>query len=152
MLNAFLVVIFISSASNAADECSSAGLRSVLHDSNPQVVKTLENQWALAYAKRDAALLNCILAEDFEIGSMPAQGFEIHDRQHVLEWLATRTGSAELEQLQIKPYGPAVVARGVYSVRRDRKLVSRFQFADFFLYREGRWQAVARTLAQLPVQ
>ena len=94
-------------------------------------------------------MLNCILAEDFEIGSMPAQSLVLHRRQYV-QGLTTRTGSAELEQLQIKPYGTAVVSRGVYSVRRDQKLVSRFQFADFFLYREGRWEAVARVLSSCP--
>lgn len=152
MLNACLVMILISCAGAAAGECKSEDILSVLNDRNPEVVKTLEERWALAYARRDAASLNCILAEDFEVGSMPAQRLELHHRQDVLKWLSTRTGSAELEQLQIKPYGNAVIARGVYSVRRDQKLISRFQFADFFLYREGRWEAVARVLSQLQVQ
>jgi hypothetical protein len=152
MLNACLVVILISYAAAAAGECKSEDMRSVQTDRNPGAVKTLEERWALAYARRDAAMLNCILAEDFEVGSMPAQGLELHHRQDVLEWLKTRTGSAELEQLQTKPYGTAVVARGVYSVRRDQKLISRFQFTDFFLYREGRWEVVTRVLSQLPVQ
>src|SRR5215472_8538246 len=151
-LIAFLILISVPCAGLGLDECSSADLRLHLHAKDPQVVKTLEDQWARAYEHRDTAVLNCILADDFEIYSMPSQDFQPHDKRAVLEWVASRTGSAELDQLQTKPYGFAVLARGVYSVRQDGKVVSRFQFTDFFVYRRNRWQAVSRVLAQLGAQ
>lgn len=149
---AFLIVSTVSYAGLAADECASADLRLVLHDRNPKAVRTLEDRWAQAYANRDTAALNCIFAADFEISFMPDQGLEVHNKLHVLQWVVTRDGSAELERIQIKSHHTAVVARGAYSVRRDGKVVSRFQFTDFFVYRDNRWQAVARILAQLPPQ
>src|SRR6516162_7391140 len=109
-LFAFLMLISIPCAGLGLDECSSADLRLRLHAKDPQIVKTLEDQWARAYEHRDTALLNCILADDFEIYSMPAEDFQQHDKRAVLEWVASRTGSAELEQLQTKSYGYAALA------------------------------------------
>lgn len=147
-----LIISAVSSVSVATDECSSAELRAVLHDKSPQVIRALEEQWAKAYANRDTATLNCILADDFEIGSMPDQVLAVHDKHRVLAWVLTRTGSAELEHLQTRPFDSTVLARGVYAVRTGGMLVSRFQFADVFVYRSNRWQAVARTIADLPLK
>lgn len=149
---AFLLLISISCLGFRPDEQSARGLCPGLDAKDPHAIETLEGDWARAYEHRDTALLNCILADDFEVGSMPSSDFQLHDRKTVLDWVATRTGSAELENLQTKSYGVAAIARGVYSVRKDGKLVSRFQFADVFIYRDNRWQAVSRTLAQLTVQ
>jgi hypothetical protein len=146
-----LVASAISGTSLAAQECRSPEVLRVLQDNRPEVVKTLEEHWLRAYSNRDTEALNCILAADFEIGSMPGDDSDVHDKKHVVEWAATRTGTAELEQLRIQSYETAVVARGRYSVRRDGKIVARFQFTDFFVYRDHRWQAVTRALAQLPV-
>jgi hypothetical protein len=147
-----LIISAVSSVSVATDECSSAELRAVLHDKSPQVIRALEEQWAKAYANRDTATLNCILADDFEIGSMPDQVLAVHDKHRVLAWVLTRTGSAELEHLQTRPFDSTVLARGVYAVRAGGRLVSRFQFTDVFVYRSNRWQAVARTIAELPLK
>ena len=147
-----LIISAVSSVSVATDECSSAELRAVLHDKSPQVIRALEEQWAKAYANRDTATLNCILADDFEIGSMPDQVLAVHDKHRVLAWVLTRTGSAELEHLQTRPFDSTVLARGVYAVRAGGRLVSRFQFTDVFVYRSNRWQAVARTIADLPLK
>ena len=148
---AFLLVGFVSCVSLAADRCGSGELGRVLRDNHTQVIKTLEDRWLHGYAARDTELLNCILAGDFQIGSMPDQTIKLHDKQQVLEWVKRRTGSVELDRVEIQSYGTAVIARGVYSVYENTKLVSRFQFTDFFVYRAHRWQAVARTLAELPL-
>ena len=151
-LQVLLIIGAVSSESVATDDCNSAELRAVLHDKSPQVMRAIEEQWAKAYANRDTAGLDCILADDFEIDSMPNQGFAVHDKHHVLEWVATRTGSAELEQIQTRSFDNTVLAKGVYAVRTGGRLLSRFQFTDVFVYRRDRWQAVARTIAELPVK
>jgi hypothetical protein len=83
---------------------------------------------------------------------MPDQGFAVHDKHHVLEWVETRTGSAELEQIQTRSFDNTVLAKGIYAVRAGGRLLSRFQFTDVFVYRSNRWQAVARTIAELPLK
>jgi len=151
-LQVLLIISAVSSESVATDDCNSAELRALLHDKSPQVIRALEEQWAKAYVNRDTAGLNCILADDFEIDSMRDQGFAVHDKHHVLEWVATRTGSAELEQIQTRSFDNTVLAKGVYAVRTGGRLLSRFHFTDVFVYRRDRWQAVARTIAELPVK
>jgi hypothetical protein len=144
-----LLVTLVSSAL-AAPKCGLQNSFPPLHDKGPDALNAIEKEWARAYADRDTASLNCIFADEFQIASL--NDFEVHYKTEVLQWVANRTGSAELEQLQVKSRGAAAVARGVYKVRRDGQVLSRFQFTDFFLYRVGRWQAVARTVSQLPVE
>lgn len=148
---AFLVLISIFCGGSGAND-RKPGLCAGHDAKTPHVIETLEGEWARAYEHRDTALLNCILADDFEVSSMPSPAFRLHDKKTVLDWVATRTGSAELEHLQTRLYSVAAVARGVYWVREDGKLVSRFQFTDFFIYRDNRWQAISRILAELPVE
>jgi hypothetical protein len=136
-------------------ECGAAALKLDLGNKNPQVLRVVEYRWIKAYADLDTAFLTCLLANRFEVGSMPDKKLELHDKNHVLHWVKSRTEPVhnEMEQLQIKNYDTAAVARGIYSVRRrDGKLTSRFQFIDVFLYRHGRWQAVTRQIAELPLE
>ena len=145
----FLLVTFVSSVL-AAPKCGSPNSLPLLRDKSLEALKAIEKEWARAYADRDTVSLNCIFANEFQVASL--NDFEVHYKTEVLQWVSNRTGSAELEQLQRKSRGAAAAARGVYKVRRDGKLLSRFQFTDFFLYRAGRWQAVVRALCPLPVQ
>ena len=149
---AILSFLLITSASSvlAAPKCGSQNSVPLLRDESPEALNAIEKEWARAYANRDTASLNCIFANEFQIASL--NDFEVHYKTEVLQWVSNRTGSAELEELQVKARGSAAAARGVYKVRRDGKLLSRFQFTDFFLYRAGRWQAFARVLSPLPVQ
>lgn len=144
----FLVVIFVSPVV-AAPKCGSQNSFPALHDKSPEAVNSIEKEWARAYANRDTASLNCIFADEFQIVSL--KDFAVHYKADVLQWAANRTGSADLEQIQVKARGSAAAVRGVYNVRRSGKQLSRFQFTDFLLFRVGRWQAVARTLSELPV-
>src|SRR5262249_28839057 len=99
-------------------------------------IENLERRWAQAYAERNVAVLQCIMADDFEIGSMPDEKVEVNGKQHVLEWVPVRTGSAEIEQLHVWLHGEMAIARGSYLVRaQDGMVHRRFQFTDLFVYR-----------------
>jgi hypothetical protein len=149
---AILSLLVVTSASSvlATSKCGSQNSLRLLRDKSPDALNVIEKEWALADANRDTTFLNCIFANEFQIASL--NDFEVHYKTEVLQWVSNRTGSAELEKLQVRALGSAAAARGVYKVRRDGKLLSRFQFTDFFLYRAGRWQAFARALSPLPVQ
>ena len=135
-------------------KCDSHKMVVNLRDKNPNVLREVEDRWIRAYGERDAELLRCILADDFEIASMPDEKLEINNKQHVMEWIASKSRSANrVEQLDIRTHDQAAVVRGLYSVRtQEGKLTSRFQFTDVFLYRANGWQAVSREIAQLPVR
>ena len=124
-----------------------------LRDRNPEVLKQVEDQWIQAYGERNAELLRCVLADDFEIASMPDEKLEINNKQHVMDWIASKTRSVnKVEQINIKSHGEAAVVRGVYSVfTPEGKLTSRFQFTDIFIYRANGWQAVVREIVKLSV-
>jgi len=114
-------------------------------------IENLERRWAQAYAERNVALLQCIIADDFEIGSMPDKKVEVNGKQHVLDWVPVRTGSTEIEQLHVKLHREVAIARGSYVVRaQDGMVRERFQFTDLFVYRGHRWQALVREIAELP--
>ena len=149
---AILSLLLVTPVSSvmAAPKCGPQNSFPLLRDKSPEALKSIEKEWARAYANRDTVSLNCIFADEFQIASL--NDFEVHYKTEVLQWVANRTGSAELEQLQVKSRGAAAAVRGVYNVRRDGKLLSRFQFTDFFIYRVGRWQAVGRTISPLPVE
>lgn len=125
-----------------------------LRDKNSRVLREVENRWIQAYGERDAQLLACILADDFEIGSMPDEKLEINNKKHVMDWMGTKSPSVnKVEHLDIKTHEEAAVVRGIYSVRtQDGRLASRFQFTDVFVYRANAWQAVSREIAQLPLR
>jgi ketosteroid isomerase-like protein len=117
-----------------------------------QTVRKVEYEWARAYANRDIAALNCILADDFEIAAMPDKKDEVNNKQHVLDWVKTRSGSDEIDHVQVRIVGEAAIARGIYTVKgTDGKVKSRFQFFDIFTYRSKRWQAISREIAELPL-
>ena len=145
------VLILVSHALSAGN-CSSPIVLRLLSNNNPSAVDAIEREREHAYAHRDTVSLNCILADEFQITSPADPDFRVHYKEDVLQWVPTRTGSADLEGLRVKSHRSAAVARGAYAVRRDGKLVSRFQFIDFFIYRDGSWQAMSRVLTEVPVK
>jgi hypothetical protein len=136
-----------------SDDCArNVGLD--LRDTDPKVLREVERRWIEAYGQRNTQLLACILADDFEIGSMPDSKLEVNSRQHVLDWVSTKAISMnQMEHLDISTHGTVAVARGIYSVSTpDGRLTSRFQFSDVFAYRRNGWQALLREIATLPVK
>jgi Domain of unknown function (DUF4440) len=147
-----VAVLILVSPALSVGNCSSPIALRLLSNNNPSAVDPIEREWEHAYAHRDTVSLNCILADEFQITSPADPDFRVHYKEDVLQWVPTRTGSADLEGLQVKSHGSAAVARGAYAVRHDGKLVSRFQFIDFFIYRDGGWQAMSRILIEVPVK
>jgi len=65
----------------------------------------LKPGWIQAYGERHAQTLAYILAVDFEIGSMPDEKLEINNKQHVMDWIGSKSRSInKVEQLDIKMY------------------------------------------------
>ena len=116
-------------------------------------IKELENQWIKAYADRNVELLNCILTDDFQIGSMPDRTLETHDRQHVMDWITHRKTSVQnqIEDLKVQVSGNVAVARGVYVTRDSAgKPLARYQFTDLLAQRHSHWRGLAREVSELP--
>ncbi len=157
MMYGWIVLItlaLLSSNATPAGTCSLQATESLLRNKDPQVVKEVEKEWLQAYGERNTPALDCILADDFEIGSMPDEKGEIHDKKHVLDWVAQRSPTTQkIERLELEPNGDLEFVRGIYSMNgRNGEVLARYQFMDVFVFRGGRWQALARQIAQLKVE
>jgi ketosteroid isomerase-like protein len=112
-------------------------------------LKKLEEEWATAFIKRDAAALGRILADDYHIidpnGSVSDKAQTIKDitsGDMVFE-------SIQYDNLKVRVYGTFAIVTGgeVVTMRsNDGSETSSFRFTDVFALRLGRWQAVSSQL------
>jgi len=116
-------------------------------------ILALENQWATAIERQDAAAFDQLAAEDFRF---------IGEDGHVLnraQYIAARSHnpenveSAVQDEIEVLQYGDAAIATGRSTVRGTRgsvPFVYRFRWTDVYVRRAGRWQAVLGQLTPLP--
>jgi ketosteroid isomerase-like protein len=102
----------------------------------------VEQSWAKALEQHDVSAVNCILANEFEDADVDGQ---LHNRSDALDRVAhRRPGHNELEGMRGHVYDDVAFVRGLNNViAADGKRVAQVRFTDIFVYRDGRWQAVA---------
>jgi hypothetical protein len=117
---------------------------------NENVLAEIEHVWAGALEQGDTAALACILAEEFE--DADPQG-NISDRAATLAKAAIhRPVHHELNEMRAHVYGDFGYIRGLATAANAQgKIVARVRFTDIYVYRDGRWQAVAGHESMLPV-
>ena len=101
-----------------------------------------ERTWAKALELRDAAALSCLLAEEFEDAGPDGT---LQDRDTTLAKAAKHSPvHHELTELRAHVQGEFGYIRGLATaVDAQGKVVARVRFTDIYVYRDGRWQAVA---------
>jgi hypothetical protein len=109
----------------------------------------IEQTWASALEKNDAATLGCLLAEEFQ--DVDPQG-NISDRVTTLAKAADhRPTHNELTELTPRVYGDFGYIRGLATATDAQgKIVAKVRFTDVYIYRDRRWQAVAGQESMLP--
>src|ERR1700688_1635913 len=109
----------------------------------------IEQTWASALEKKDAATLGCLLAEEFQ--DVDPQG-NISDRTTTLAKAADhRPMHNELTELTPRVYGDFGYIRGLPTATDAQgKIMAKVRFTDVYVYRDGRWQAVAAQESMLP--
>ena len=102
----------------------------------------MEHTWAKALEAHDVQAMDCILAENFE--DIGVYG-EVHNRGQALAAIAhRRPGSNQLSALTPYVHGDFGYIRGLATlVSPEGKAVAQVRFTDIYVYREGRWRAVA---------
>ena len=102
----------------------------------------LEQNWAAALSRKDADAVACMLAEEFEDADVDGS---LHSRSQTLEGVPHRKpGVNHLSEMHAHVEGNAGFTRGLATlVDADGKVVARVRFTDVFVYRDGRWQALA---------
>lgn len=101
-----------------------------------------EEAWAKALDERDAATIDCLLAAEFQDADVHGA---LHDRAEALAHVSQRRpGSNHLGEMKARVYGDMAFVRGLNRLLdASGKLVASVRFTDIFVYRQGRWQAVA---------
>ena len=109
----------------------------------------IEHAWASALEQRDTAALGCILGEEFQ--DTDPEG-ALFDRAATLTKAANhRPVHHELQDLNAHVYGDFGYIRGLATaVDAQGKVQARVRFTDIYVYRDGRWQAVAAHESMLP--
>jgi ketosteroid isomerase-like protein len=102
----------------------------------------LEQSWAQALERHDSDAVACILADEFQ--DLDPSG-KLYDRAESLaNILHRRPGRNQLSELHPHVYGEFGYVRGLNTVMdAGGKTRAKVRFTDIFVYREGRWLAVA---------
>ena len=102
----------------------------------------LEQNWAAALSRKDAEAVGCMLAEEFEDADVDGS---LHTRSWTLERIPNKKpGVNHLSELRGYVEGNMGYTRGMATlVDGSGKVVARVRFTDVFVYRDGRWQALA---------
>jgi hypothetical protein len=106
------------------------------------VLAQIEKEWASALEQKDAASLGCILAEEFQ--DVDPKG-NISDRASTLAKAVVHPPSHnELTELSPHVYGDFGYIRGLATATDAQgRVLAKVRFTDVYMYRDGRWQAVA---------
>ncbi len=102
----------------------------------------IEQNWAAALSRKDAEAVACMLAGEFEDADVDGS---LHTRSQTLEHIPhKKPGVNHLSELRGHVEGNSGFTRGLATlVDASGKVVARVRFTDVFVYREGRWQALA---------
>jgi len=102
----------------------------------------LEQNWAAALSRKDADAVACMLATEFEDADVDGS---LHTRSETLEHIPNKKpGVNHLSEMRAHVEGDSGFTRGLATlVDGSGKVVVRVRFTDIFVYRGGRWQALA---------
>jgi hypothetical protein len=102
----------------------------------------LEQNWASALSRKDVDAVACMLASEFEDADVDGS---LHSRSETLEHIPhKKPGVNHLSELRGHVEGNSGFTRGLATlVDESGKVVARVRFTDVFVYRDGRWQALA---------
>jgi ketosteroid isomerase-like protein len=131
--------------------------RASKQETDPEAVRAeilaIENQWATAIERQDAAAFERLATEDFrfidENGRVLNRAQYIAERSHNPD----NVESAVQDEIEVRQYGDAAIATGrstLHGTRDGAPFVYRFRWTDVYVWRAGRWQPVSAQLTALP--
>jgi hypothetical protein len=102
----------------------------------------IEKNWAAALSRKDTDTVGCMLATEFEDADVDGS---LHLRQETLQKIPNRKpGVNQLSELRAYVQGNLGFTRGLATlVDPSGKVMARVRFTDVFIFRDGRWQALA---------
>jgi hypothetical protein len=112
-------------------------------------LRRLEDGWAAAYVAHDAAALAPVLGEDFVMSRANSAMWTKADYlAHVRADTRQHTSITRADE-RYRIYGAAAVVT-YRPTRVTAGIASVFRSTDTFIFRDGRWQLVARQITEIP--
>ncbi len=131
-----MVIFAVMSLSLLAAECPKDQAKS------EAVLMEQEQMWADALNRKDVDAVGCLLATEFEDADVDGS---LHTRKQTLAKIPhKKPGTNRLSELRAHIEGNLGFTRGLATLTdASGKVVARVRFTDVFIYRDGRWQAMA---------
>jgi ketosteroid isomerase-like protein len=106
------------------------------------VLIELEYNWAAALSRKDADTVGCMLSDEFE--DVDVDG-SLHNRRGTLDHIPNKKpGTNQLSEMHAHVEGNLGFTRGLATlIDPSGNVKARVRFTDVFVYRDGRWQALA---------
>lgn len=122
-------------------------------ESVEQELIKIENGWVEAELKKDVALLDRILADDFTDTDSEGNVMTKAQDLEVLKSGAYVGTSMVLDNIKVRVYGEAAVVTGRNTIKgqyKGKDVSVQRQWTDTFIRRDGRWQCVATHASTIP--
>lgn len=105
----------------------------------------LEDDWAKALVRRDAAAFRRLLTPRF----VYTEDASVMNKEELVRAMTSGSDTVERaknEGLKVYDYGTTAIVTGILAVQgkgKDGPFNRRYRFTDTWLYRNGRWQVIA---------
>ncbi|HTR64169.1 MAG TPA: nuclear transport factor 2 family protein [Terriglobales bacterium] len=129
------LVLFLAAPFALAADCPT-------HQRTEAALLGIEHTWAESLANHDVEAVACLLTDTFEDAGVDGS---LSNREQVLTHIPhRRPGKNQLSELAAHVFGDVGYVRGLNTVADAQgNEVAKVRFTDIFVYREGRWRAVA---------
>ncbi|HEY3251501.1 MAG TPA: nuclear transport factor 2 family protein [Ignavibacteria bacterium] len=144
----FLVFLFIAAISmnvKALLKESSLTIPKYFEENDSTMILQLEDSWATALVKRDAATFQKILADGF----VYTENDQLYNRDTVLYYITYGTDTVEAafnEDMHVHLFGTTAVVTGWLIIKgraNGIKFNRRYRFTDMWMNTGSRWQIIA---------
>jgi len=138
-----LVVIFLTHSLPAAEEKSK---------DVEQAIQKLEQQWGDALVKKDQAMIDRIVAGEWELTDSEGN---LLSKAKVDADVKSGTATFEsfhLDDLKVRVFGDTAIAYGVETEKskyQGKDSSGQYRFTDVFIKRDGRWQAISTHMSRV---
>jgi ketosteroid isomerase-like protein len=110
-----------------------------------QELRTLESQWQAALTRRDLAILDRLMADDYVLTTVSG---EVVNKARVLAELKSANATAEVRNTEVsaRVYGDVAIVTGLALISgkfNDKDVSTRSRYIKVYVKRQGQWRVVA---------
>lgn len=112
----------------------------------------LENDWLVAWQKKDSAFLQKLWADEYLDTDYDGQTYTKGQDLANVTNSGTSVTSFSLTEMKVHTYGDTAVVTGLNSMKstfNGRDSSGAYRFTDVFVKRDGRWQVVATQASRI---